>query len=84
VTDSGASRDAAEARGGRITPRLILELAVAAGEPLSGTIGLIGEPSRVSFHGWIDLMGAISRLRSGEDVSEQLPGSGPPDTGPAT
>jgi len=57
---------------------------VAAGEPLSGTIGLIGEPSRVSFHGWIDLMGAISRLRSGEDVSEQLPGSGPPDTGPAT
>jgi hypothetical protein len=42
--------------------RLVLDLSVAAGEPVSGTIGVAGEPSATPFHGWIDLMSAINDL----------------------
>jgi len=44
-------------------PLLVLELVIAEGEPLSGTVGLASGP-RVAFHGWIDLMSAISTLRA--------------------
>jgi hypothetical protein len=49
--------------GRRGSPLLVLELVIAEGEPLSGTVGLAGG-SPVAFRGWIDLMSAISALRA--------------------
>ena len=45
--------------------QLVLELIIAGTEPLSGTIRPAGSESPVPFHGWIDLMGAISSLGAG-------------------
>lgn len=42
---------------------LDLELSLTGGDPVSGTIGILGEPPAVPFHGWIDLMSAINSLR---------------------
>jgi hypothetical protein len=39
---------------------LVLELVIAGTEPLSGTVGPAGSQARLDFHGWIDLMSAIS------------------------
>jgi hypothetical protein len=41
---------------------LVLELVIAGTEPLSGTVGPAGGEARLDFHGWIDLMVAISTL----------------------
>jgi hypothetical protein len=43
---------------------LVLELSLAPGDPVSGTVGVIGGPPPVPFHGWIDLMSAINTLRA--------------------
>jgi hypothetical protein len=43
---------------------LILELSLAHGDPVSGTVGVIGHPPATEFHGWIDLMSAINSLRT--------------------
>jgi hypothetical protein len=39
-------------------------LVIADTEPLSGSVGRLGCPSRTAFHGWIDLMIAINSLRA--------------------
>lgn len=41
---------------------LVLELVIAGTEPLSGTIGPADGKCPIAFHGWIDLMGALSSL----------------------
>ncbi len=43
---------------------LVLELSLADGNPVSGTVGVAGGPPPVPFHGWIDLMSAINTLRA--------------------
>jgi hypothetical protein len=43
---------------------LILELTLAAGDPVRGTVGVLGEPPALPFCGWIDLMSAINSLRA--------------------
>jgi hypothetical protein len=43
---------------------LVLELSLAGGDPVSGTVGVAGGPPPVPFHGWIDLMSAINTLRA--------------------
>jgi len=45
---------------------LVLELILADGEPLSGTVGPPGGRAPLAFHGWIDLMSAIHMLRADE------------------
>ena len=47
-----------------VTRPLVLELTLADGEPLSGTVGPPGGPAPLAFHGWIDLMSAIHILRT--------------------
>jgi hypothetical protein len=44
---------------------LVLELIIAATEPLTGTVCPADGGAPVSFHGWIDLMAAISSLGGG-------------------
>jgi hypothetical protein len=46
---------------------LVLELSLADGEPLSGTVGVLGGAPATPFHGWIDLMSAINSLRAEAD-----------------
>jgi hypothetical protein len=41
---------------------LVLELIIAGTEPLTGTLRPAGRAVPVAFHGWIDLMAAISSL----------------------
>jgi hypothetical protein len=43
---------------------LVLELSLADGDAVSGTVGILGGLSSVPFHGWIDLMSAINSLRA--------------------
>ena len=50
--------------------QLILELVIAGTEPLSGTVRPAGSESPIAFHGWIDLMGAISSLGAGPPAAE--------------
>jgi hypothetical protein len=44
---------------------LVLELVIAGTDPLSGTVRPAGGEAAIAFHGWIDLMGAISSLGAG-------------------
>jgi hypothetical protein len=43
---------------------VILELSLANGDPVSGTVGVLGGAPATPFHGWIDLMSTINRLRA--------------------
>jgi len=43
---------------------LILEVALTAGDPVSGTVGVAGRSPALPFHGWMDLMSAINTLRT--------------------
>ncbi len=43
---------------------LVLELSLADGDPVSGTVGVAGAQPAMPFHGWIDLMSAINSLRA--------------------
>jgi hypothetical protein len=43
---------------------LVIELSLTDGDPVSGTIGVIGGSLPVPFDGWIDLMSAINSLRA--------------------
>jgi hypothetical protein len=56
---------------------LVLELIVAGTEPLAGTVGPAGGGLRVPFHGWIDLMAAISSLGGGYHAEPGWPGEDP-------
>jgi hypothetical protein len=41
---------------------LVLELVITGTEPVSGTVGPVDGAGPIAFHGWIDLMGALSSL----------------------
>ena len=57
---------------------LVLELSLAEGDPLSGTVSAAGlQPAR-PFHGWIDLMSAINSLRA--EVIPRTPPTPTPGT----
>jgi hypothetical protein len=56
---------------------LALELIIAATEPLTGTVGPAGGGFPVPFHGWIDLMAAISSLGGGFHAGPGWPGADP-------
>ncbi len=43
---------------------LVLELSLAGGDPVSGTVGVASAQPAMPFHGWIDLMSAINSLRA--------------------
>lgn len=43
---------------------LVLELSLAEGDPVSGTVGLADAQPAMPFQGWIDLMSAINSLRA--------------------
>jgi hypothetical protein len=53
--------------------RLVLELSLADGERISGTVGVVGGPPATPFHGWIDLMSAISDLAGGQPAEPAEP-----------
>jgi hypothetical protein len=53
---------------------LVLELVIAATEPPTGTIRAAGSAAPVAFHGWIDLMAAISSLGERSHAGPDLPG----------
>jgi len=44
---------------------LVLELVIGGTDPPSGTVRRTGGEPVIAFHGWIDLMGAISSLGAG-------------------
>jgi hypothetical protein len=46
---------------------LVLQLALVDDDAMSGTVGVVGGPPAVPFHGWIDLMSAINSLRADAD-----------------
>jgi len=61
---------------------LVLELSLAEGDPVSGTVGVVGAQPAMPFHGWIDLMSAINSLRA-EAIPVHSPQAGdrqPPAT----
>jgi hypothetical protein len=45
---------------------LMLELVILPGEPVTGSVGLRGQPAPRPFHGWIDFMGALNSLRQSD------------------
>lgn len=47
----------------------ILRLRLGLHGPPSGSIGLAGESTSLTFHGWIGLMAAVKRLRGDFDVA---------------
>ncbi len=49
---------------------LVLELVITGTDPMRGTVGRPGEGAPVSFHGWIDLMSAISSLGAPSSATE--------------
>jgi len=51
--------------GGKAALKLVLELSLTGGDPITGSIGAAGEGPPVRFHGWIGLMSAINSLRAG-------------------
>jgi hypothetical protein len=53
---------------------LVLELSLTNGDSVSGTVGILGGPPAVPFHGWIDLMSAINSLRAGNGQAGGPPG----------
>jgi hypothetical protein len=59
----GVPADAACAE--RPASPLVLELVIAGTEPLSGTVRAAGGEVPIAFHGWIDLMSALSSLGAG-------------------
>jgi hypothetical protein len=61
-------------RGGAPCLPLALELIVVTTEPLSGTVAVAGSDRRQEFHGWIDLMGAVSVLCADEGPAAPPPG----------
>lgn len=81
MTEPGGYPDAADELAGITAPGLVLELVLAAGEPLSGTVGPIGGSARVPFHGWIALMSAIGQLRASAGGAGPLSGPGRADGG---
>jgi hypothetical protein len=43
---------------------LVLELSLAEGDLVNGTVSVAGGQPATPFHGWIDLMSAINSLRA--------------------
>ena len=65
-----------EQQSGAACP-LVLELIIAGTEPLTGTVRPVGGGDPVAFHGWIDLMAAISSLGGGCHAEPALPNGDP-------
>jgi hypothetical protein len=64
---------ASAAPGAPLAGWLVLELVIADTEPLSGSVGRPGCPSRTAFCGWIDLMSAINGLRAASAERDRIP-----------
>ena len=62
---SEAQYGTGDVRGGRPGLCVVLDLDVADMGTVSGTVSLADGSFRRPFHGWIDLISAISTLRSG-------------------
>jgi hypothetical protein len=58
-----ATSDHAPTRPPQDRVALVVEIELAPGEELRGSIGRRGEPMVLRFHGWIDFMAAVSTLR---------------------
>jgi hypothetical protein len=56
---------------------MVLELIIAATEPPSGTVRAAGSQTPVAFHGWIDLMAAISSLGDRSQAEPDLSAAEP-------
>lgn len=69
-----------DGRGSPSIGSFVLRLRLGGGEPPSGTISALGGADVQPFHGWLDLMSAINRLRGWELVE---PDGGIPDTRPS-
>lgn len=52
---------------------LVLELIIAETEPPAGTVRAAGSEAPVTFHGWIDLMAAISSMGERAPAEPGLP-----------
>jgi hypothetical protein len=52
---------------------LTMQVRHAPPEPISGCIGIAGEPDRITFRGWVDLMTAISVLLAGRSGQAHRP-----------
>ena len=70
VADQGPVLGLPTEDGPAATP-LVLELVIAGTEPLSGTVRPADGTCPIAFHGWIDLMGALSSLGAGSGVVRQ-------------
>jgi hypothetical protein len=49
---------------------LVLELVIDATDPVRGTVASRDSAAAIAFHGWIDLMSAISELGSCQPRAE--------------
>jgi len=65
-----------------VSDPLVLELVIADTDPLTGTVRPAGGRAPVAFHGWIDLMAAISSLGGGCHTEPGLPGGDPGQSRP--
>jgi hypothetical protein len=61
---SGSPRDGGPPGPAEQDACLVLELTLADGDPLRGTVGVPGRRPAVPFCGWIDLMSAVNSLRA--------------------
>jgi hypothetical protein len=77
--DHGPGRNLPPGHGPQPGPArpLVLELVIAGTEPLTGTVGLADTGAPVPFHGWIDLMAAISSLGASCHAEPGWPGWDP-------
>jgi hypothetical protein len=66
---SSPRRDGGGPESGGLADPLVLELSLAGGDPVNGTIRVVGGPPATPFHGWIDLMSAINSLRAAASES---------------
>jgi hypothetical protein len=65
---SGLPRGSGPPGSGAENACLVLELALADGDPVRGTVGVPGKPPALPFCGWIELMSAINGLRARTDA----------------
>lgn len=69
----GRGRPAEPEPQSRTTRPLVLELIIAETEPPAGTVRAAGSEAPVAFHGWIDLMAAISSMGERPAAEPGLP-----------
>jgi hypothetical protein len=67
--------DAADPARSSEPAALVLELVLDSGEPIGGFVGRAGDPSRLAFRGWVDLMSAVNSIRTPATDTGQAPTS---------